>query len=176
MHYWRSDLKWPSDPVKSVLQGKGLPPAGAAVPESASLDAYVSQYTGTTAGGYQGSLPAGSAQNTARLLLSKYGWQAAQMGSLVKLWTQESGWSSSARNPSSGAYGVAQALGHGEANTAAPDGTNEYGAQYGLTAAEAQQANAGSARWQIEWGLGYIQSRYGSPDAAWAHEQSFNWY
>lgn len=176
IHYWRSDLKWPSDPVKSVLQGKGLPAAQAPAAESASLDAYVSQYTGSTAGGYQGSLPAGSAQNTAKLLLSKYGWQAAQMGSLVKLWTQESGWQATARNPSSGAFGIAQALGHGEADTAAPDGTNEYGAQYGLTAKEAQQANAGSARWQIEWGLGYIQSRYGSPDSAWSHEQSFNWY
>lgn len=29
VHYWGSDTKWPSDPVKDVLQGKGLPaPAG----------------------------------------------------------------------------------------------------------------------------------------------------
>lgn len=26
-HYWGSDVKWPSDPVKDVLQGKGLPAA-----------------------------------------------------------------------------------------------------------------------------------------------------
>lgn len=28
VHYWRRDVKWPSDPVKSILQGKGLPAAG----------------------------------------------------------------------------------------------------------------------------------------------------
>lgn len=26
-HYWRSDVKWPSDPVKSVLTGRGVPKA-----------------------------------------------------------------------------------------------------------------------------------------------------
>lgn len=177
VHYWRSDMKWPSDPVKSVLQGKGLPAATAAPPESAQLDALIAQSGGAgAAGGYQGPVPAGAAQNTAKLLLPKFGWPAAQMASLVKLWTQESGWNPKARNPASGAFGIAQALGHGQADTAAPDGTNEYGAEYGLTAAEAQQANAGNARWQIQWGLGYIASRYGSPDNAWAHETAMNWY
>lgn len=28
VHYWRRDIKWPSDPVKSVLRGKGVPPPG----------------------------------------------------------------------------------------------------------------------------------------------------
>lgn len=29
VHYWASDTKWPSDPVKSVLQGNGVPsPSG----------------------------------------------------------------------------------------------------------------------------------------------------
>src|SRR6266851_633263 len=30
VHYWRRDVRWPSDPVKSVLQGHGLLPAGPA--------------------------------------------------------------------------------------------------------------------------------------------------
>src|SRR5579859_4190005 len=25
VHYWASDTKWPSDPVKAVLTGKGIP-------------------------------------------------------------------------------------------------------------------------------------------------------
>jgi SLT domain-containing protein len=29
---------------------------------------------------------------------------------------------------------------------------------------------------QINWGLGYIKGRYGSPAGAEAHEQAFNWY
>ncbi len=36
VHYWRTDVKWPSDPVKAVLTGKPLPdntpaPAGGAL-------------------------------------------------------------------------------------------------------------------------------------------------
>lgn len=100
------------------------------------------------------------------------------MGPLILLWNRESGWNSEARNPTSGAFGIAQALGHGQADTAASDGTNEYGAEYGLSAAEARAANSGDARWQIEWGLGYIKDTpgYGSPSAAWAHEQANGWY
>lgn len=186
VHYWRQDEKWPSDPIKAVLQGKGLPPSVPPPAVSASLAADITAAgatagapasdTGTGGSAYQGSLPAGSAQNTARLLLAKFGWAAAEMIPLVKLWTRESGWSATARNRSSGAFGIAQALGHGTSCSAAPDGTNEYGPQYGLTCAEAQQANAGSVRWQIEWGLGYIKSRYGSPSGALAHENAMNWY
>ena len=191
VHYWRQDLKWPSDPVKAALQGKGLPASSPPPAVSASLTADISSVTAASAtaaegkgvpaaaaGGsaYQGKLPAGSAQNTARLLLAKFGWAATEMVPLVKLWTRESGWSATARNRSSGAFGIAQALGHGTSCSAAPDGTNEYGPEYGLTCAEAQQANAGSVRWQIEWGLGYIKNRYGSPTAALAHENANNWY
>ena len=178
-HYWRGDLKWPSDPVKSVLQGKGLPAASTAAPESALLTAYEAQENSASpapGGGTQAPVASGAAQNTAKLLLSKFGWAASELGPLISLWNRESGWNASARNPSSGAYGIAQALGHGQADTAAPDGTNEYGAEYGLTAAQAQQANAGSTTFQIMWGLGYIQAVYGSPAAAWAHEQQFGWY
>lgn len=41
IHYWRSDIKWPSDPVKSFLQGKGLPDQTTATPEDAYLSAYI---------------------------------------------------------------------------------------------------------------------------------------
>ena len=190
VHYWRQDLKWPSDPIKAALQGKGLPASSPPPAISASLTADVSQVAASSgaanvggvsakdAGGsaYQGTLPKGSAQNTARLLLVKFGWAVTEMVPLVKLWDRESGWSATARNPSSGAFGIAQALGHGTSCSAAPDGTNEYGPQYGLTCAEAQQANAGSVRWQIEWGFGYIKTRYGSPTLALAHENANNWY
>lgn len=184
VHYWRQDLKWPSDPIKAALQGKGLPASSPPPAVSDSLSADVSAAGGTQgpdAGGstYQGSLPSGSAQNTAKLLLAKFGWAATEMPPLITLWTRESGWSATARNPTSGAFGIAQALGHGTSCSAAPDGTNEYGTQYGLTCAEAQQANAGSVRWQIEWGLGYIKERYGSPSKAlafWNAQTPSHWY
>lgn len=191
VHYWRQDEKWPSDPIKAALQGKGLPASVPPPAVSASLAADVSSVEASGAAAaagassavavgegtaYQGALPAGSAQNTAKLLLGKFGWPPSEMVPLIKLWTRESGWSPVARNPTSGAFGIAQALGHGTSCSAAPDGENNYGPEYGLTCAEARAANAGSARWQIEWGLGYIKSRYGTPTAALAHENIYNWY
>ena len=29
---------------------------------------------------------------------------------------------------------------------------------------------------QVRWGLGYIAATYGSPCAAWSHEQAAGWY
>jgi hypothetical protein len=129
----------------------------------------------------QAGIPAagggGQAQNTARLLLPRYGWGASEFAPLVKLWGGESGWNPRARNPGSGALGVAQALGHGGPGTAGSLG-NDYGAQYGLTQAEAQAANSGNAMQQIRWGLGYIKAVYGSPSSAYAAWQGRtpHWY
>jgi hypothetical protein len=92
------------------------------------------------------------AQRYAASILSQYGWSQSQMAALVPLWNAESGWSAYAVNKSSGAYGIPQSLGHGH-----PYALGDY-------------VN------QIIWGLNYIRGRYGSPAAAWAHEQSFGWY
>ena len=82
----------------------------------------------------------------------------AQWNALYALWQQESGWSNTARNKGSGAYGIAQAL---------PP------TKYPLAA----QASGGSnPKAQIQWGLGYIKGRYGSPEGALAHEDAFGWY
>lgn len=185
VHYWRGtgELVWPSAPIKSVLQGKGLPANTAATSTTAELTAYETSYAAAAAqasggAGISGSEPSGSAQNIAKLLLGKYGWSSSQLGPLITLWGGESGWNPKARNPTSGALGIAQALGHGGPGTAAPDGDNEYGAEYGLSVQQAQQANAGSALWQIRWGLGYIKAEYGSPAAALAawESRSPHWY
>ena len=89
------------------------------------------------------------------------GWTGGQADCLNWLWTRESGWSNTADNPQSHAYGIAQALGHGP--------TNQY---------PAGPANppVSSARAQIRWGLDYIRGRYGDPCAAWAHETNSGWY
>ena len=114
-----------------------------------------------------------------------YGWAVGQeWDDLVALWNRESGWYNTAFN-ASGAYGVAQALGHGTAETAetgprsvgsdSPGVNASYGG-YGLSTAQAQAANAGHASPQIIWGLNYIKATYGNPIAAWAHEESAGWY
>jgi resuscitation-promoting factor RpfB len=95
-------------------------------------------------------------------LAGAYGWGSGpQWDCLYALWQRESGWSATAENPRSGAYGIAQALGHGP--------TNQY---------PAGPANppVSSAPAQIGWGLGYIDGTYGKPCAAWAHEQADSWY
>lgn len=120
--------------------------------------------------------PGGSPQNIAKLLLARFGWGSNEFPPLVNLWNRESSWSPKARNQSSGAFGIAQALNHGTGCSRASDGTNEYGNQYGLSCSDAQAANGGSALQQIRWGLGYIRAQYGTPAAAWLHEQQFGWY
>lgn len=99
----------------------------------------------------------------------------------VQLWNDESGWNQDAVNPNSGAFGIAQALGHstpGSAGTVVIGGTthDEYGANFGLTTSQAIAANNGNASDQILWGIGYIAARYGSPSAALAHENTFGFY
>jgi hypothetical protein len=101
--------------------------------------------------------------------------KSGQFNALTHLIAQESGGNPAARNPTSGALGIAQALGHGGNGTAGTLG-NEYGDQYGLTTAQAQAANSGDPVQQLRWMMGYIQATYGSPAAAWAHEQQYSWY
>lgn len=98
-----------------------------------------------------------AAQAYAAGQLGSHGWSSSQMSCLVSLWNQESGWRTSALNVSSGAYGIPQSL--------PADKMSSYGLDW--------QTNF---RTQINWGLAYISSAYGSPCGAWAHEVSHNWY
>jgi hypothetical protein len=103
------------------------------------------------------SAPSGSPQQIAEQMLSQFGWSSGQFSCLQPLWAQESGWNIYASNPSSGAYGIPQALPGSKMASAGPD----------------WQGNAAT---QIRWGLTYIQGTYGSPCAAWSHEQADGWY
>lgn len=85
------------------------------------------------------------------------GWTGSQFDDLVKLWNRESGWRWNAENPSSGAYGIPQSL--------PGDKMASAGANWRDDAAV-----------QIDWGLSYIASRYGSPSGAWQHSERFGWY
>ena len=184
VHYWRSDVRWPTDVIKAVLQGKPLPDRKGTptADQQAVLAAAKAQISGASAaaavsaggaaanaatanqapGVTPGTGTPGANQNTGKLLAAAYGWSSGtQWDSLVKLWNQESGWNNHAENPSSGAYGIPQALPYNKMPKAAwPE---RYGGRSDPTA-------------QISWGLGYIKSRYGSPEAAWAHEVQYNWY
>jgi hypothetical protein len=69
----------------------------------------------------------------------------------------ESSWNYRAVNPSSGAYGLFQALPAGKYVSAGAD----------------WQTNPAT---QIKWGLNYMNDRYGSPCEAWSFWQSNHWY
>jgi hypothetical protein len=101
--------------------------------------------------GYSGN------RRTGCSLLSTFGFGLDQMSALDQLWTHESGWNQYARNPSSGAYGIPQALPGDKMATAGSDW-------------------ATNPATQIKWGLGYIRDRYGSPVRAWNFWQANNWY
>jgi hypothetical protein len=100
--------------------------------------------------------PSGSPQQMAQQLLAQDGW-SGQFSCLDALWGHESNWSVTAENPSSGAYGIPQALPGSQMASAGSD----------------WQTNAAT---QIKWGLTYIHDRYGSPCGAESHEQSAGWY
>jgi hypothetical protein len=102
-------------------------------------------------------VPSGSAQQIAMGMLGSYGWSSGQFSCLDSLWNEESGWNVYASNPTSGAYGIPQALPGSKMASAGADWQTD-------------------AATQIRWGLGYIQSTYGSPCGAWAHEQADGWY
>jgi hypothetical protein len=98
----------------------------------------------------------GSPQQIAEAMLGSFGWSSSQFACLDPLWAQESDWRVTAENPS-GAYGIPQALPGSKMASAGSDWQT-------------------SAATQIEWGLGYIKGIYGSPCAAWDHEQATGWY
>lgn len=105
-----------------------------------------------------GSYDAGSVQAIAKDVLAANG-QADQWGCFEAIIGQESGWDPYATNPSSGAYGIPQAL-PGEKMASA-------GADW--------QTNPAT---QIKWALGYMNGRYGSPCGAYDFKftQGHGWY
>lgn len=146
---------------KAEAERKAAEEARKAAEAAAAEAAAAAQSSSSTpqpapAGGGGGASPA-EAQAIASGMLGGYGWGQDQFGCLVSLWNKESGWNYQAYNPSSGAFGIPQAL---------------PGSKMASAGADWQT----SARTQIAWGLGYISARYGSPCGAWSHSQSYGWY
>lgn len=91
------------------------------------------------------------------LVLNKYGWSASQFYCLNKLWTKESNWRYKARNKTSGAHGIAQALPATKMEVIGTDWrTNPVT--------------------QITWGLKYITERYETPCLALRKFNRSRWY
>jgi len=92
-------------------------------------------------------VPAPTVDDARSFALAQIG--AVQFSCLDALWQHESDWDPSAQNPSSGAYGIAQALPAGKMASIAEDWMSNP-----IT--------------QVTWGLEYIDARYGSACNAWS--------
>lgn len=92
-----------------------------------------------------------------QIMLNKYGWGADQFTCFDNIIRRESNWSVTATNPSSGAYGIPQALPGSKMATVAAD----------------WRTNPAT---QIIWALGYVQSRYSTPCGAWSFKSAHGWY
>jgi hypothetical protein len=101
--------------------------------------------------------PEGAKEIAKTLTTNTYQWSDAQFTCLDQLWTRESHWNYKARNKSSGAHGIAQALPATKMEVVGTDWrTNPVT--------------------QITWGLKYIQERYETPCKAWSKFKRSRWY
>lgn len=104
-----------------------------------------------------GKTPAGARLVAKALILEKYKWNSSQISCLDQLWTSESHWNFQARNPRSGAHGIAQAMPGNKMEIIALDWrTNPVT--------------------QIKWGLNYVKVRYGTPCGALAKKHRSGYY
>jgi hypothetical protein len=195
---------WPTTPIKQLLTGNNLPAptetetvGDLLASQQLSLASYSSAInaaavpptttappaTGTpgtpTVPGTPGTStvtpPTSTDVDTAvQQLATQMGWDATQVADWEQVIADESGGNPEAVNAASGALGIAQALGHGTADTAGTLG-NEYGG-YGLTTAQAVAANSGNAEDQLLWMANYIKATYGTPSGALASENENHYY
>jgi hypothetical protein len=146
-----------ADRTRPADRRAGTDPAKKAALGLTSGPAVGGQVAAAPPAGAQAGLSSQDPQAIAAALLPSYGWSSSEMSCLVPLWMGESGWRVNAENPTSGAYGIPQALPGDKMASAGAD----------------WQTNAET---QIKWGLSYIQASYGSPCGAWGFKQGHGWY
>jgi len=101
--------------------------------------------------------PMGAKRFAKELMATEYGWDEEQYTCLNRLWTKESHWNYQARNPRSGAHGIAQALPATKMEKVGTDWRTNP-----IT--------------QIQWGLLYISERYDQPCEAWNKWRKSRYY
>jgi len=131
-------------------------------PKPVVVPAAKSSSSSSSGSGHSGAPAAGtpdpgSAQAYAQGVLASQGMGDDQFNCLVALWNRESHWNVYAYNASSGAYGIPQALPGSKMASAGADWATSFATQ-------------------VNWGLGYVEGRYGTPCGAWDHSESTGWY
>ncbi|WP_406440951.1 NlpC/P60 family protein [Streptomyces sp. NBC_00631] len=131
----------------------------APLPAAAAVDAYVRVHAPagtpaarTTATAASATAPTGGSAR--RAAVAVFG---GQYGCAAGIITRESGWRTTATNPASGAYGLAQAVPGSK--------MARYGGDWRTDPTT-----------QLRWMRSYVTARYGSACAAWAFWQTHHWY
>jgi Transglycosylase SLT domain len=92
-----------------------------------------------------------------QILKNKFGFGSSQFSCFNNIIMRESMWKVNATNPSSGAYGIPQAL---PGSKMASEGSD-------------WRTNPAT---QIIWAIKYMKDRYGSPCSAWSFKRANGWY
>jgi Transglycosylase SLT domain len=92
-----------------------------------------------------------------QILKNKFGYGSSQFDCFNNIIIRESMWRINATNPSSGAYGIPQAL---PGSKMASEGSD-------------WRTNPAT---QIIWAVKYMKDRYGSPCSAWSFKRANGWY
>lgn len=92
-----------------------------------------------------------------QMMQQKYGWGSDQFSCFNNIIEHESGWKVNATNPTSGAYGIPQALPGSKMASAGSDWRT-------------------NPTTQISWGLSYVKARYGTPCGALSFRQGHGYY
>lgn len=129
--------------------------AKAAADQAAAAQAAAAQEQEDTVSSSSSSSSSGSG-SFQDYALAQLGGDSSEFSCLENLWGKESGWNPNAQNPSSSAYGIPQFLDSTWKGTGIAKTSDGYR--------------------QIDAGLIYIDSRYGSPCGAWSHSKSTGWY
>jgi hypothetical protein len=144
--------------AQAAAEAKAAEEAAAAAAASAASAAKAAEQQAAAesvpaSSGSRSSAGSGSYQDYA---LAQLGGDTSEFSCLESLWGKESGWNPNAQNPSSSAYGIPQFLDSTWKGTGIAKTSDGYR--------------------QIDAGLVYIDSRYGSPCGAWSHSKSTGWY
>ena len=164
VHYFRSSVKWPSDPLKALLQGQPPPKVDTPPPASAQIAVAAASEGATISPGMsnpayisfaatwhaKGLDTPSNNQALGQQMAAGAGWTGAEWQALQSLWSKVSGWSTTFTDVKTGAYGIPAAL--------PPAAMASAGSDW--------QTNPAT---QITYGIGYIKGKYTNPSAAQAH-------
>jgi hypothetical protein len=126
--------------------------------EAKTTSASASSSSSSSQGGGSSNIPVQSSYTTAQIkAIAAQIVPGGQLQCFSNIVERESGWNYRAVNPSSGAYGLMQALPGSKMSSVGAD----------------WQTNPAT---QIKWGLNYMNSVYGSPCGAWTYWQANHAY